>query len=282
MSNIRISGSPETPDDSDQIVVLSEQSNHPPIRERPFAFPEGHRKWGRPEDGAVQVSLGPKAYRVVTEHALGDSRREVGGLLLGRVFQGERPGIFHVAVDEALPDRRGVGRSATFAFTHESWGILCDEAKARFPNYRIVGWYHSHPNYGIFYSSVDQHSHQTYFDKPWLVGLVVDPKRNQGGFFSASSHGVDQLPGFYERVEDEGWFVQWNNSERTAISSHHPSQAAIVTRDRPSSRNHSESQREERQTFSKRFSEDIPLSLAFIFFVAFVLSLFALLFSVYN
>jgi proteasome lid subunit RPN8/RPN11 len=50
----------------------------------------------------------------------------------------------------------------------------------------IVGWYHSHPGYGVFLSDIDVKSQITFFNQPHHVALVVDPVRNKFGFFKLS------------------------------------------------------------------------------------------------
>lgn len=266
MSDIRINIPPEIPEPSDQIVVHGEQSNYPPMREGLLDFPEGHVRWGKPEEAVVQVSLGPKAYRAVTDHVRGDTHREVGGLLLGQVFRGDHSDVYQVTVDEALPDYRGIGTRANFAFTFKSWSVLRDEAEERFPDYRIVGWYHSHPDLGVWFSGTDKKSHQTYFDKPWLVGLVVDPIRNMGAFFGDDKREVKQLPGFYERVEDEGSFITWNN----IMSRPQSRRAPIPATELPVP------QISPPLSFRTRLAQEVPLHLVFPLLIVIFLSLSAL------
>ncbi len=41
----------------------------------------------------------------------------------------------------------------------------------------VVGWYHSHPNLGAFFSGTDRATQRAFFNRPYSVGLVVDPVR---------------------------------------------------------------------------------------------------------
>jgi len=198
-------------------------------------LPEGRAvKWGKPDEGHVRVYLGRDAYSQMMAHARsgvrGGERVEVGGILLGRPYQDSRGDITHVVIDQALPDEHGISRSSTFNFTHESWAALVKEAETGFPHLRIVGWYHSHPNFGIFYSGTDMTSQKTYFGTPWRVGVVVDPVREEGGFFAVSplTGEVVELPGFYEPVGQNGhnWVI-WRNWERAAALVRNPTPAPI-------------------------------------------------------
>jgi len=53
----------------------------------------------------------------------------------------------------------------------------------------LVGWYHSHPGYGVFLSEADVTSQVTFFNQPYHVALVVDPLKSEYGFFKLSVNG---------------------------------------------------------------------------------------------
>jgi proteasome lid subunit RPN8/RPN11 len=225
----------------DQIRVLGETPNHPDLATSPFNFPAGHVAWGQPASGRVQVSLNQTAYNQIVQHARsgvhGLDRVEVGGILLGRVYRSSDDAAYHVTVEQALPDRLGISRAATFEFTHASWAALVAEAEEKHANLRIVGWYHSHPGYQAFFSPPDRHTQITYFSTPWRVGLVVDPVRDEGTFFVAAANSADavELPGFYERLgQNDRSIITWRNwpKPRHAVEPS-PSLLSPVQRIRP-------------------------------------------------
>jgi len=210
----------------EQIQVHGERPIYPDPPDSPLRFPAGHTTWGRPEGAHVQVSLTQAAYAQVMRHAQsgcqGGSHREVCGILLGQVFRApdwcpDRQ-RYHITVERALPDQRGVSRAAFCQFTHESWAALAKEAEENFPQLRIVGWYHSHPDYGAFFSPTDRDTQRIYFSSvPWRVGLVVDPVRDEGKFFALAHRDSDvaELPGFYEQLGQGGRSViTWRNWPR--------------------------------------------------------------------
>jgi len=50
---------------------------------------------------------------------------------------------------------------------------------------RIVGWYHSHPGYGIFMSETDLNTHSKLLQfSPFVIALVVDPEINEFGIWA--------------------------------------------------------------------------------------------------
>jgi proteasome lid subunit RPN8/RPN11 len=56
------------------------------------------------------------------------------------------------------------------------------EASGCDPNLINVGWFHTHPGHGIFMSGTDKANHRAY-EHEWQVALVIDPIREEYGFF---------------------------------------------------------------------------------------------------
>ena len=67
---------------------------------------------------------------------------------------------------------------------------------------RIVGWYHSHPGYGIFMSETDLATHGKLLQfSPFVIALVVDPEINEFGIWALEpAVGVVQVSNDYIRV----------------------------------------------------------------------------------
>ena len=67
---------------------------------------------------------------------------------------------------------------------------------------RIVGWYHSHPGYGIFMSETDLSTHGKLLQfSPFVIALVVDPEINEFGVWALESEvGVIQVSNDHIRV----------------------------------------------------------------------------------
>ena len=56
--------------------------------------------------------------------------------------------------------------------------------KKKNENLRIVGWWHSHPNFGCFLSSTDLHTQQYFFPDSYQVALIIDPIQDVFEFFT--------------------------------------------------------------------------------------------------
>ena len=75
---------------------------------------------------------------------------------------------------------------ASVTYTPESWRYMNDRLAELYPDDSavIVGWYHTHPGFGIFLSGMDQFIHHNFFTQLWHVALVLDPLARRSGFFS--------------------------------------------------------------------------------------------------
>jgi len=113
----------------------------------------------------------------IETHAFSDTRTEVGGVLVGNLNEdGAR-------VLAALPALKAVGGQTNVTFTHEVWDEVLDLIDRDHPGQQIVGWYHTHPGFGLFLSEYDMFIHRNFFTDPRMVALVVDPLAGELGWF---------------------------------------------------------------------------------------------------
>jgi hypothetical protein len=91
--------------------------------------------------------------------------------------------------DDAVP-----AGPTSFTVTASDLEHLAREVAATYPGQRIVGWYHSHPRFGIFLSAHDLYIHSAFFAQSWQVGYVYDPVQAQRGFFGWAGREVVRVP----------------------------------------------------------------------------------------
>jgi proteasome lid subunit RPN8/RPN11 len=158
----------------------------------------------RAEAGSVQVAFGQIALRQLEGHCGSDLTHELGGALLGHVHQVGRR--YDVNVTAVLPVETSDHGPIHFTFTADTWSRLQEDRSERYPALDVVGWYHTHPGLGVFFSADDVVVQSAAFVMPWQVALVVDPVVQQAGLF-AWAPGTDGrpsltgLPGFHELLE---------------------------------------------------------------------------------
>lgn len=119
--------------------------------------------------------------------------REIGGFLLGDRAEAPRP---YVRIRHFLPAAGTRGDAASLTFTHQTWSVLNRQLEKHHPDQKVVGWHHTHPDLGVFLSGYDMFLHRHFFPEPWQVALVVDPCRQEFGFFQWVGPEVESC-GFY-------------------------------------------------------------------------------------
>ena len=107
---------------------------------------------------------------------------EVCGVLLGNVHR-DGGGAPYLWIDASIRGNHAAGKAAQVTFTSETWNHINDEKDRDHPDKRIVGWYHTHPGFGIFLSDMDVFIQRHFFPEPWQVAFVYDPRGGDEGLF---------------------------------------------------------------------------------------------------
>lgn len=143
-------------------------------------LPNGHPTWA-----AVDILLDEPALRGAQAHALSSLDREVAGVLVGPRPEKQPDGRYVVHIIDTIEAKHTVMQGASVTYTPESWRYMNDELALRYPDETavIVGWYHTHPGFGIFLSGMDQFIHQNFFTQIWHIAYVLDPRARTSGFF---------------------------------------------------------------------------------------------------
>ncbi len=140
----------------------------------------------------VEVNIDASIAEQIKQYTLSDTSREMGGLLLGTYT--EAPGYFYIQIKAAIEARYTEAGQSTLTFTHESWDYMNKKRERRYPQLKVMGWFHSHPDFGIFLSSHDIFIQQNFFNLPWLVAYVVDPLGDKAGVFGWQDNQLVPLP----------------------------------------------------------------------------------------
>lgn len=124
-----------------------------------------------------------KANIELSLHSSSNLKQEVGGILVGHVYESLEEEMTFVVITDSIIGQFTVESAIQLNFTHETWIQIQEEKEKCYPDKEIVGWYHTHPNLGIFLSQQDLFIHENFFKEPWQVALVLDPVARKGGFF---------------------------------------------------------------------------------------------------
>jgi proteasome lid subunit RPN8/RPN11 len=140
--------------------------------------------WQSPAGAGVDIFLIThlEVYSSIHEHAASSLPNETGGFLLGRVAFDAQRGSWHIEVDETMPVEPLSQNPVHFSFT---WRDVDRVRSYRESQHKaLVGWYHTHPDLGVFLSETDlEKTHRVLFAEPFQVALVYDPVRSVAGYF---------------------------------------------------------------------------------------------------
>jgi len=167
-------------------------------------FPDGYPTWM-----AVDILIEESALRAAQAHALSSMDREVAGVLVGPRPEKQPDGRYLVSIIDTIIAKHTVMHGASVTYTPESWRYLNDQLAERYPDETavMVGWYHTHPGFGIFLSGMDQFIHQNFFTQIWHTALVLDPRARTSGFFcwDRAQSRVDPVKFSWPSWAPRGW-----------------------------------------------------------------------------
>ena len=137
--------------------------------------------------------LGYPCLKQILAHGRRHDDTEVGGVLLGRIWRCERGRVTEVT--ETLPAVKTEAGLGHVTFSHETWQEIYNELDRRPSELKIVGWYHTHPGFGVFYSEHDRFIQRHFFAGDGQLGIVVDPQPMAVAAFECQDGEVLELPG---------------------------------------------------------------------------------------
>jgi proteasome lid subunit RPN8/RPN11 len=129
---------------------------------------------------AYTILVSDAVLEEILEYSERDLHREVGGFLIGCSDTTPKR---HLEVRHFLPAVQAQSRIASLMFTHDTWAAMTRDVERDFPDLAVVGWHHTHPGFGVFLSSYDLFIQRNFFREPWQIAMVVDPRRQELGFF---------------------------------------------------------------------------------------------------
>ena len=138
-------------------------------------------------DKDLSVTVNRQILTDIMNYAKGDTERERGGFLLG--YLTETPETYRINITDYITAKHTVNRTASLTFTHKSWQEAEKEIEKNHRDKIMLGWFHSHPGYGVFLSGMDMFIENNFFNLPYQVAYVVDPLSGKDGFFGWEDQG---------------------------------------------------------------------------------------------
>ncbi len=118
-------------------------------------------------------------YQTIFQH-LKSKNVELGGVLIGSFYVDANNNVKIIEIKDSIPSEKYNSTGVSLEMNSDIWNKV---AKITNNIDVVVGWYHSHPNLGVFFSSTDKYTQRHFFNNDYSVGLVVDPIRNEEKYF---------------------------------------------------------------------------------------------------
>lgn len=134
-------------------------------------------------DSSFAILVAQSTWDAIQAHAHTRLDAEVGGVLLGKICRDARETPY-LLIDGYVAALEAESRSSNVTFTGESWTKIHEAIDRDHAGAAIVGWYHTHPSFGIFLSEMDVFIHRHFFEAPHQVAVVIDPVANTHGGFA--------------------------------------------------------------------------------------------------
>ncbi len=158
-------------DDLNIEIKKGNAKNKPVTKTAPFLFLDSEQMELRKYEIFIEVN----AWKALWEHAFSVRDREVGGALIGDFCKDKVGSGYFLDVIAILKAEHAVEETASLTFTHDTWNALHEQVDKNFSDKAIVGWYHTHPGFGVQLSKKDVFIHDNFFSLPYQIALVLDP-----------------------------------------------------------------------------------------------------------
>ena len=146
-----------------------------PSSEKNLPFPA-------PNKSEPRVYIEEEVFKEIQTHATETTSVELCGVLIGEVRFDVSGNYLYVCC--SIRGEKAKNSGVNVSFTPDTWDYIHEEREKKYPEYSIIGWYHTHPGFGIFLSDMDKFIQDNFFNMPYQIALVVDPKTSQNGIFA--------------------------------------------------------------------------------------------------
>lgn len=170
------------------------------------------------------IYIHQKVYAQIHKFAANKTENEHGGILVGRILN--EMGKENTIIEGFIEAKYNAATPTTLTFTHETWDYFHSEMDRKYKDKKIVGWIHTHPNFGIFLSENDRFIQQNFFTDANQVAYVVDPIQNDEGFFFWVNEKLERCPGFYlfdkngVKIKQKAWSIDSGELNDDAVIKH--------------------------------------------------------------
>ena len=122
------------------------------LRTSDFSYREAPKTGGMC-DARFQIVAKQSVLDDIHAHGKTSMESEVCGVLVGDVYCDiMAPWAY---IEHSIRGEKRVGKQTQVTITSETWNLIHETLDRDFPGKKIIGWYHTHPGFGIFLSGMD-------------------------------------------------------------------------------------------------------------------------------
>ena len=114
---------------------------------RPIDLFSGQRRKG------FNVVIRRTALQAIHAHGRTDTSVEICGVLVGKLHS-DYDGIY-LLISAHIAGAKAASRETQVTFTADTWNDVQQRMETDFVGQKVVGWYHTHPGFGVFLSGMD-------------------------------------------------------------------------------------------------------------------------------
>lgn len=172
------------------------QNKKAPVNELPEnMLPQNILPMGERVEENKNIYISQAVYKEIHKFTKNKTTNESGGMLVGTII--EEFGKTNIVISGFVEAKFCEATPTTLKFTHETWEFVHKEIEKKHKGKKIVGWIHTHPDFGIFLSEYDKFIHQNFFSEAYQVAYVVDPIQDIEGFYFWINGNIEKCKGFY-------------------------------------------------------------------------------------
>ena len=182
------------------------------------------------EAKAAPLRISTEVARQIRQHARSSRTIEVCGVLIGSETNNA------TTIEACIAGANAEQGGAHVTSTQDTWEHIYKIKDRDYPDGRIVGWYHSHPGFGVFLSDHDTFIHKNFFSSPNQVAWVFDPHSDEEGCFGWKNGRLERLSQF--AFADDRGGESANASSRVEVANNPYDAGDEIADATPARRNH--------------------------------------------
>jgi proteasome lid subunit RPN8/RPN11 len=159
-----------------------------------------------PDEHEYKIFIIEHALKTIWKHAKEGMPNGVGGILLGGLYRDPDKDEDYVEIHNAFPSASSFNEEMSLRVVNRVIADMEQVSLKTYPNQIVIGWYHTHPGKGIFFSENDVLIHETFYRETPNVALILDPLMEIDplretykniAFFYWKGRSVEKSSGYY-------------------------------------------------------------------------------------